>query len=769
MTDIVSTISSMRGMGILADYSKSSPKLPFRRYNLIYGFNGSGKSTLSRLFASLETGERHERLPEECSFEIEMDSGAKLSCPAALAGLERRVLVFNADYVERNFQWAQGRANPVFFIGADQAEAAAELSAAEARIPSITSRKSKAEGSLTAAEKAFTAYKRTTAKTVASRLHLGNRKYEAPALVKDHDAWAGLRDTTLTDEQLAVQEDICKLDTPPPAIAPLTFDAQTVKKAFEFIRSMCEQSFSTTALAEAQQHPDMLIWLKEGFEFHKNESLDVCLMCGSPFPDERLRLLASALDDRIDEFMSRLQKAGARLEEVLGELTGLDHAAPQDDDLVAMLREDYKARRGKFAEAVRTARAHLEPLKPLVEEKLKKPASPVDVGRLPSLDVVVQVAGSLASEIANVNGVIGDHNQKVEAFSAVKSGAEELIRKHFVAKLKGDFDASANAVTKAITARDAAQKELEDIGKKAEELRRRIRTHGPAATAINSLVASYLGHQELTIQPLETGYALHRHGQEIKGFPSEGEKTAIAIAYFLSSLEADGRKLKDLIVVVDDPISSLDTKALNYACSLVKSRLEKACQVFILTHNQQCMNEFKKAWKNKTRREEGKEGHDPQAALFFIDVRLPKNTSRRTSHLVEMSKLLREYDSEYHYLFSHVIKFSGAPDEHYDHGYMMPNVLRRVLDIFLAFKAPVGGGIVSQMNKLFTGYPDLDRVRFTAVERLRQVESHSDNLDDLLSFSSMTLEEIKGANAALLALMGQVDAKHLKALTSICR
>jgi wobble nucleotide-excising tRNase len=106
-----------------------------------------------------------------------------------------------------------------------------------------------------------------------------------------------------------------------------------------------------------------------------------------------------------------------------------------------------------------------------------------------------------------------------------------------------------------------------------------------------------LGHKELSILSVEEGYVIRRRGRPIEGSPSEGEKTAIALCYFLSSLEAEGRSIRDRIVIIDDPISSLDSRALNYACSLILSRLANAAQMFVLTHNQNCMNEFKKAQK----------------------------------------------------------------------------------------------------------------------------------------------------------------------------
>ena len=178
------------------------------------------------------------------------------------------------------------------------------------------------------------------------------------------------------------------------------------------------------------------------------------------------------------------------------------------------------------------------------------------------------------------------------------------------------------------------------------------------------------------------------------------------------------------------------------------------------------MNEFRKAWKGKARPPAGKE---PSATFLFIDVAIPEGQPRRSSTIVEMSKLLREYDSEYHFLFSHVLRFVEHPDAYDDHGYMMPNVIRRVLDVFLAFKCPGGGGLPAQLDKLCVDYPELDREQLAALERLVQVESHSDNIDDLLSFSTMTLEETRDAATALFQTINNVDAKHLERLKRLCR
>ncbi|MDH7793889.1 AAA family ATPase [Ochrobactrum sp. AN78] len=189
MADIISNISVCRNAGILEERNGRSESLSFRKYNLIYGFNGAGKSTLSRLFSSLEIGERHTKLPKDCAFEMSLSDGTTYGIPANPKGLERRVTVFNSDFAENNFQWVHGTARPIFLIGKDQADAHKELGNIEKHILELKGRFATAKTSEQHALKALTAFKRDRAKLTADRLNLGGRKYEAPQLTKDYEKW----------------------------------------------------------------------------------------------------------------------------------------------------------------------------------------------------------------------------------------------------------------------------------------------------------------------------------------------------------------------------------------------------------------------------------------------------------------------------------------------------------------------------------------------------------------------------------------------------
>jgi wobble nucleotide-excising tRNase len=506
----------------------------------------------------------------------------------------------------------------------------------------------------------------------------------------------------------------------------------------------------------------MLVWVIRGHDYHAEHALKECLFCTNILSIERMAAIQNALDGGIDRVIAAIDGRRNDIQTLQNELDTAD--APSARPLTARHTKTYDV-------ALATYNARMNELKRLVEiaaallnGKRKAPGVIPDVSAIPDQLGAARIVAALLEAQAAVNAVIEAHNQDVDDFTRLQDDARLAIRKHYLAQGWTEYQALLETQTRANAQSIAADTAHTELLARIQALEGQIREHGPAANAINRLLHSYLGHVELSIAPVAVGYEIRRNDKLIAGLPSEGEKTAIALCYFLSMLESERRKTADLIVVVDDPISSLDSRSLNFACNLIKSRLTEAAQLFVLTHNQNCLNEFRKPWKSKARPLDGKE---PTAALFFLDVAIRTGAKWRTSNIVELPALLREYDSEYHYLFRHVLNFEGAKGE-YDYAYMMPNVLRRVLELFLAFRCPGNSALPSKIDQLCKLHPGLDRDRIVALERLTQVESHSDNLDDLIGFSSMALEETRDATSALLTLMEEVDAAHVGGLRRIC-
>jgi hypothetical protein len=81
---------------------------------------------------------------------------------------------------------------------------------------------------------------------------------------------------------------------------------------------------------------------------------------------------------------------------------------------------------------------------------------------------------------------------------------------------------------------------------------------------------------------------------------------------------------------------------------------------------------------------------------------------------------------------------------------------------------PGPDGLKSKLDTLVRTRPDFDANRLMALDRLVQLESHAESLDDLVAFSSMTIEESRDASQALIALMQEMDEPHLLRLQQLC-
>ncbi len=91
------------------------------------------------------------------------------------------------------------------------------------------------------------------------------------------------------------------------------------------------------------------------------------------------------------------------------------------------------------------------------------------------------------------------------------------------------------------------------------------------------------------------GYSLTINGIDISNDPaantnlkdtlSEGDKSTIAFAFFLSKLDIDPA-IADKIIVFDDPLSSFDRNRKAYTVSLLRGLLPVAKQLIVLSHNE---------------------------------------------------------------------------------------------------------------------------------------------------------------------------------------
>ena len=100
------------------------------------------------------------------------------------------------------------------------------------------------------------------------------------------------------------------------------------------------------------------------------------------------------------------------------------------------------------------------------------------------------------------------------------------------------------------------ENEVEKLEREIAQLEQEIVEHRRPAAELNEDLRKYLGHGDLQLEVRDTGYEITRRGEPAQSL-SEGEVTAIALLYFLKSLDDRRFDEPNGVVVLDDPVSQL--------------------------------------------------------------------------------------------------------------------------------------------------------------------------------------------------------------------
>ncbi|MGE0257027.1 MAG: AAA family ATPase [Alphaproteobacteria bacterium] len=227
----------------------------------------------------------------------------------------------------------------------------------------------------------------------------------------------------------------------------------------------------------------------------------------------------------------------------------------------------------------------------------------------PSLKVSLVSTKGIIEEIQNLiaeaNRSISKHNGLVKNYSSERKKLIGEIWKYIVHELDADLK-------DAIQARSAVEKAIEGLNngidtcnaavietrKRIVELERTVTSVQPTVNAINNILSSFgfSGFKLKTEGPNNSMYGIVRaDGQDATKTLSEGEKNFVTFLYFYyltgGSVTESG-VTDNRIVMIDDPVSSLDSDVLFIVSSLIKGLIERARsaitpikQVFVLTHN----------------------------------------------------------------------------------------------------------------------------------------------------------------------------------------
>lgn len=749
---VLTRIKTIKGFGVFDNYSMPANLPPFGRYNVVYGENGSGKTTLSRFFASLEAG-AHPEYPN-LEFEVESQSGQLTNGKK----YGRKVRVFNSDYVDANIGRFEGPMRPILIVGQENKDIADELKK-EIALHEERSRKIKEYGAAvekleTEKGKLFSQIAKTIGEAIVGSTVRSYRKPEAEAAFENLNSAKSLSEEELAAHRATVrQEQMASLGSLDLSIAGkelidgLGHLIELASKAAERTKKFTIRSVQSAVIERLAQNLEIAAWVERGVVIHAAHSEGRCEFCDQPMPADRLKMLADHFSIEDQELKSEIDRERDLLRKIL---SGLDRIS------IPNRLAFYSELRGEFDRAVQYFERELVDLKAKLTKIDEVLAKKLALRTTAYESNINSDTTAFADSLNNIRIIIERHNEKTEGFDNEKKLARAAIEAHYLLTIKPQVDEiliqndSLQTIIEALrngNNEEGDKRSLDELLLSISEKQARISNAHTGGANLTEHLKQFLGRTDLRFVSDREGYRVFRRGTPAKRL-SEGEKTAIAFLYFLVQLKDQDFDASEGIVVIDDPISSLDASAIYQAFSFLKNETQTAKQIFILTHNFEFLKLLINWVQNIPK--------TPKVDKTFTMVLCAETADGRFARLATLDSLLVDHATEYHYLFKVLHNFKS--DGTILGCYHIPNIARKVLETFLDFHVPSGKSLYLKLEET-----DFDPHKKTAIYKFANDLSHYTGK----GFDPALVAEAQKNTSYLLEMIESVAPLHYKGLKKL--
>ncbi|VVE88151.1 ATP-binding protein [Pandoraea bronchicola] len=771
----ITRIQKLQAYRIFRDFEWDG--LPdFGRYNLIYGWNGAGKTSLSTLFRSMQ----RRQSPESGAIEIVVDGKVITGTDFASEKLPP-IRVFNRDFVDRNvFETPGHELPPVFYLGEDSSEKQQRILALQAQSDELSIDQKKVSARKAAATDELNAFCTAQARSIRNLL-LGDSRYnnyEAPKfkeLMRRLSSATALPALLETQQRMEAEEAVAGRPLPKlrvPSFGDLDLVSLTNKLSKELATTVV-----ASTIQELVENPQVANWVERGLHLHSDGQTQ-CHFCQHELKPERLAALSAHFNDQFNAQQARLARLSAEVDSL--RKVARTREIPERSALYPQFTEEYDLALKKLDQHSVYVETYLDSLSRAVEAKKTQPFTEIKLSDylglghsendsgfwsfvrllMNGLSAIGVSSGFQAME--SIAELVKKHNEHSENFENSAADARKALELDEGLKAFHEWSTRQRAVSALETEFKEVVERLRPLAGQITELQRSIRQHRQPAEELTRELAAYLGRDELRFETRDNGYTVMR-GKVPAMHLSEGERTAIAFMYFLKTLEDSDFKLKSGVVVIDDPVSSLDANSLFCAFGYMKERTKEASQLFVLTHNfgffRQVKNWFNFAGKLKG----GLYKPETSKISHFYMLGMSVEDGQRSAYLRTLDSLLHEYESEYHYMFRLVKDgASMAPPTSLAEVYGLPNVARRLLESFLSFRVPGHAGNLKRQMEELVGEPAM----MARVIRFLHTHSHMEQVSDPEHDISI-LSEAPAVLADLLRIVETNDKKHFDAMMAL--
>lgn len=339
-------------------------------------------------------------------------------------------------------------------------------------------------------------------------------------------------------------------------------------------------------------------WVRQGHEQFSHVANGLCPYCAQPLPEKFEELFTSSFDAQYEDNLKSLTAFRESYRNAANELF-VPLSVP--DPLYSKI--DAKLYTDKLDELKTIIKLNLE----LIANKISNPAVPV------TLKATAPVLEELDGMIMTFNQLITENNIIVSDIPEKRKECTKKVLSHIAFELKETINNYKRVDARLVGEIQKLEQDINDydgqwsgIRGEIKELSSKTIETDSAKEKINLMLRD-TGMHGFQLEPHKNQphvYQVVRPDGSIADNLSEGEKNFLAFLYFyylVQGRESTEEDSREKIVVIDDPVSSMDSNSLFIVSTLVKDMIE-VCrnnadnenatttgnyikQLFILTHN----------------------------------------------------------------------------------------------------------------------------------------------------------------------------------------
>ncbi|MCK9751723.1 AAA family ATPase [Pseudomonas syringae pv. syringae] len=338
------------------------------------------------------------------------------------------------------------------------------------------------------------------------------------------------------------------------------------------------------------QHLGNSDWIRQGMKYLDHTD-DDCPFCQQKLPHE----FEKSLEDYFDETFEADTRAISLLHDTYNEVADNFLAQAQTVLTTSCSHLDKE----KLDLELQALNAIILVNRQRIDHKVASPSTDV------TLEGLAEISLRISELIDAANLKVSEHNRLISGFSVEQNKLTDAVWRYLIdVELKdtlADYTKDIDRVDKAIdgitASMDRAAVDISTADAAIAKIETSLTSVRPTVIAINKILKDF-GFRSFSLDPAcaDNSYRLIRSdGTDARATLSEGEKTFITFLYFYhllrGSISTSGIST-DRIVVIDDPVSSLDSDVLFIVSSLIKKLFHEVRQkgnnlkqIFVLTHN----------------------------------------------------------------------------------------------------------------------------------------------------------------------------------------